>query len=172
MQSRCKLRQAGPLSDSVSWLPAGLEQQNRLMGKKVLMKSDLSLILGFTMIAALGCADIQVIKTGTTVTIDLPPKAPSEIVIYRSTKPEWKFEEIGVVSVRNIKRISRIYEVMRLEAGEKGADAIIGFKFNSEKRTVPVTKTETDAKGKSHTTTELETQIRYSATGTLIHRKE
>ncbi|MGH7457215.1 MAG: hypothetical protein ACRENG_38050 [bacterium] len=136
------------------------------------MKINSLLLIGFTMITALSCSDVQVIKTGSTVTVNLPRREPSEIVIYRSTKPEWKFEEIGVVSVRNIDRINEIYEVMRIKAGEKGADAIIGFKLESEKQTVPVTKTKSNSRGESYITTEFQTQIFYTATGTLIHRRE
>jgi hypothetical protein len=60
-----------------------------------------------------------------------PAKPPNhEIKIYRTTLPDRRFEEIGIVSSRQINRfieMEQVLESMREAAREMGGDAIIGL---------------------------------------------
>lgn len=126
------------------------------------------LLLSFQM----GCHRVQVIKTGSTVTRSLPATNPEEITIFRSALPSWSYEEIGVVTVSNIPKIDVVYEKMRKEAAKRGAVAIIDFKLDSDSRTVPVTQTHSGPNGATYTTTSMQTQVMYTASGSLIHKVE
>ncbi|MBE9490232.1 MAG: hypothetical protein IMY67_08075 [Bacteroidetes bacterium] len=132
---------------------------------------NLFLIISFLLITV-SCSNVQVIETGSRATIKLPPKEPKEIKIYRSSRPQWSIQEIGVVTVRGINDIKVVYEKMRLEAGKRGADAVIDFDMDSEVKLIPATSTSCAPGGACTTITTMTSQVFYTASGALVHKKE
>lgn len=118
-----------------------------------------------------GCARIEVIDTGMTTGQKLAPTKPNEIFIYRSQKPNWEYQEIGLVSVNGIEHIDIIYQMIRAESSSKGAEGVIDFDLESEEITTTSTSTSCMPQGGCTTTTTLNTTIVYTASGTLIIKK-
>lgn len=136
------------------------------------MKNKFLLFHALFFAALAGCSRVQVVKTGSNADIVLPPKESGGIAIYRTKRPDYRFEEIGTVSVQGITEIAQIYERMRIEAGKRGADAVVDFKINSEPRTVTQTSTSCSPNGGCHTSMHTSVVYDYTSTGSLIHKLE
>jgi hypothetical protein len=96
----------------------------------------------------------------------------SEIVIYRSAAPDWRFQKIGVVVIRNISNIETIYKKMRIAAREKGADAVIGFSMESHSETVASVQYICSARIPCYPVNTYRTVVSYIAAGILVRKME
>lgn len=133
--------------------------------------NSIKVILLLLISVTYGCARIEVVDTGMMSDDVLEPTKASDIFIYRSQKPDWKYKEIGLVSVNGINDINVIYNMIREESSAKGAHGVIGFDIESEEITTTTTSTSCLPQGGCSTTTVLNTTVVYTASGTLILRK-
>lgn len=79
----------------------------------------------------LGC---QVAKSNfqkTEVTKKFPSVDPESVVIFRSSKPSWQYEEIGKIFEVSNGDIVIIFKKLREKAGAVGANGIINFDISS-----------------------------------------
>ena len=110
---------------------------------------------------------ILLFSSGANVNAD---SLRSEIVIYRSAEPDWRFQKIDIVIVRGISDIGAIYEKMRIAARKKGADAVIGFNMEAHKETFVDVKFICSAKIPCYPVNVYRTVVSYIATGTLVRK--
>jgi hypothetical protein len=96
----------------------------------------------------------------------------SEIVIYRSAEPDWRFQKIEIVVVRGISDIGTIYEKMRIAARESGADAVIEFNMEAHEETVADVKFICSAKMPCYPVNVYRKVVSYIATGVLVRKME
>lgn len=117
-----------------------------------------------------GCARIDIVDTGHSRHAALVPTVARDIVIYRSQRPQWPFEEMGLVSVKGMSNIKFIYKDLRQAASAKGAHGVIDFDLESQEVTTSSTSTSCTPQGACTTSTNYTTSIEYVASGTLILR--
>ena len=117
-----------------------------------------------------GCARIEVVNTGNHAANTLAPTVAKDVVIYRSQRPLWKYQEIGLVSVKGMSNIKFIYKDLRQAASAKGAHGVIDFDLESQEVTTSSTTTSCTPQGACTTSTNYTTSIEYVASGTLILR--
>jgi len=117
------------------------------------------------------CANIN---TDSTINVDYQPKNPAEIIIFRSAEPDWRFQVIGLVTITGGRYVplETLYKRMRVEAGKKGADAIIGFNMEFTTERMPYTQFICSAKIPCYPVTYYRTFDYYTATGTLVRKME
>jgi hypothetical protein len=124
------------------------------------------------------CANIQTIPTSqadVTVTMNLKPIDPEQVKIYKSSAPPDidKYREIGVVVLRGDGPvISDIFDLIRKEAAEQGAEYVLDFTLKGNLETRTQVNTSTDVFGNLVTYISTYTVIAYTATGTLFARSK
>jgi len=118
-----------------------------------------------------GCSSIEIIETGDGVKGgSITITDPNGISIFRSSRPDFDFSEIGIVSVKGISGIAEIYLKIREESSKKGANAVIDFDIESEEVVTTSTSTSCTPEGGCSTHVSTNTQIHYTASGTLVKK--
>jgi hypothetical protein len=120
-----------------------------------------------------GCATPpQVIRTGNNVRQEYSPTSTESIEIFRSLRPQWKYLEIGAITLHNVDDVKLIFEKFRIEAGKNGANGIIDFDIDSESKIVSEYECDTDSEGQSNCKWVEEREVFYFASGTLISKAQ
>lgn len=126
-----------------------------------------------------GCSSAKILNTKLDKMgkkISFPPITIEEVEVFKSTKPSWKFEEIGVIVVNGESVVAEhLYKQLRKAAAENGAHAVVDIRFKSGTKQVTESREvcQTDAEGRStncstqYTTT---TKNIFTATGSLLRR--
>ena len=124
------------------------------------------LIFAFAFLA--GCSQGQVYSTSK---MSLASVNPDSVLIFRSSYPEWEYQRIGTVIVKDIYDINVVYDKMRIEAGKRGAAAIVDFIIDSKEEMIPVNSTSCFGEVCT-TTTKYQSLFVHTATGSLVIRAD
>ena len=113
---------------------------------------------------------VEVVNSGDGMNTVSGLRPLSEIRIYRSARPFWKFKEIGILNASGPGEpdIALLYRRFRETAALRGADAVIDFKMDTERKVVSSTELFCDRNGHCMYVKKNEVQINFTANATLI----
>lgn len=132
------------------------------------MNKLLILLLVTPFVLLMGCQMNRANKSKEIIVKKIPPVLPEDVVVLRSSKPTWKYEEIDKISeIYFNEDISYIFKEMQKIAGGFGANGIINFDITST-----VNSSMTIQSGINGSSFGNSTTVFYQATGMMIRKAE
>lgn len=132
------------------------------------MNKLLILLLVTPFILLMGCQTNRPQPYKDNIVRKFPPVLPEDVVVLRSSKPTWKYEEIDKISeIYFNEDITYIFKEMQKVAGGFGANGIINFDITST-----VNSSVTIQSGINGSSFGSSTTVFYQATGIMIRKTE
>ncbi len=130
-----------------------------------------SLLPAVAFVSACGSTQIARFDRNGAARETYPPVPAEDVVIYRKTKPDFPYVELGMITTAlPIINLDKMYAELRKKSGKIGGEYIIDVKTKSSVVAVYGTSSSCTPKGGcvSHTTVNWVTT--FSTTGTVVRR--
>ena len=124
------------------------------------------LLLVTPFILLMGCQTNRPHKSKEIIIKKFPPVLPEDVVVLRSSKPTWQYEEIGIITdFYSNENINYIFKEMQKVAGGFGANGIINFDITTNINSYMTIQT-----GINGSSFGSGSSISYRATGMMIRK--